>query len=76
MGNLNYFELIHNELVLISESDCIKNIDFSFHKKRKILKLIFKSHHLLSNMEKNLTEKFNFFQYVESFIEEIKKELI
>jgi len=75
MGNLNYFELIHNELILISESDYIKSIDFSFHKKRKILKLIFKSHHLLSNMEKNLTEKFAFFQYVESFIEEIKKEL-
>lgn len=37
---------------------------------------MFKSHYLLSNNQKNLNEKFIFFQYVESFIKELKKELI
>ena len=37
---------------------------------------MFKSHYLLSNNQNNLNEKFIFFQYVESFIKELKKELI
>lgn len=76
MGNLHYFELIHDELVCLADFKEIKESRITYCNKKKILKLMFKSHYLLSNNQKNLNEKFIFFQYVESFIKELKKELI
>lgn len=74
MGNLHYFELIHNELVLFSESNDIQKFEIDLKNKRKILKLIFKSHHLLSSKHKDFNQKVIFFQYLDSFIQELKKE--
>lgn len=76
MKSLSYFSQVHEDLISISDNFNYPNKKENIILRKKILKLMFKSHYFLSNTEKTITEQLIFFQYLDCFIQDLKKEFL